>query len=74
MSDLKNGAMTIQRAQVLDTLRGLALSRLRQPGYTPDDYQAGFADALLCVAVSIGVEAEFMRASNDVFSRINTPI
>lgn len=74
MIELKNGAVTIQRAQVLDTLRGLALSVSRNPAsFETSDYQAGFADALLCVATSIGAEDEFLKASGYILTRINSP-
>ncbi len=65
MSDfIKNGAMTIQRAQVLDCLRSLAFALYRQ---TPkSEYHAGYADALMSVALSIGVEEEFLTASEQV--------
>lgn len=61
---LKNGAMTIQRADVLDGLRALYLTQykfnrlLKEDSYTCG-YREGFEDALLSIAQLIGVADEF---------------
>ena len=61
---LKNGAMTIQRAVILDGLRALYLTQykfnrlLKEDSYTCG-YREGFEDALLSLAQMIGVSNEF---------------
>jgi hypothetical protein len=63
MAELKNGAMTIQRAVVLDGLRALYLTQnrfnriLKEDGYACG-YREGFEDALLSIAQMIGVADE----------------
>jgi hypothetical protein len=61
---LKNGAMTIQRAVILDGLRALYLTQyrfnrlLKEDSYTCG-YREGFEDALISIAQMIGVADEF---------------
>lgn len=64
MTELKNGAMTVQRAVVLDGLKALYLTQhkfdrfLKEDGYACG-YREGFEDALLSMAQMIGVSGEF---------------
>ncbi len=64
MAELKNGAMTIQRADVLDGLQALYLAQyrfnrlLKEDSYTCG-YKEGFEDALQTIAQMIGLADEF---------------
>lgn len=63
---LKNGAMTIQRAAVLDGLRSLYLAQCKfSPLLKEDSYACGcrdgFETALEAVALLVGVEQEFRQ-------------
>ena len=67
MADLQNGAMTIQRAVVLDGLRGLLLAQQRVERLLPDDdyargYRKGFDTALMAVACLVGVSNEIKES------------
>jgi hypothetical protein len=60
---LKNGAMTIQRAALLDGLRALYLAQSKFNRFLREDsyacgYREGFEDALLSMAQLIGVSEE----------------
>lgn len=64
VEQLKNGAMTIQRATILDGLRALYLAQAKFNRLLKEDsyacgYREGFEDALLSVAQMIGVSEEF---------------
>ena len=61
---IKNGAMTIQRVDILDGLQALYLTQARFSRLLIEDsytcgYREGFADALVSVAQMIGMSAEF---------------
>ena len=61
---LKNGAMTIQRAVLLDGLRALYLTQYKFDRFLKEDgyacgYREGFEDALHSIAHMVGVSAEF---------------
>ena len=61
---LKNRAVLIQRAIVLDGLRALYLTQHKFNRSSKEDdystgYKEGFQDALFCVAQLIGASAEF---------------
>ena len=61
---LKNGAMTIQRAVLLDGLRALYLTQYKFDRFLKEDgyacgYREGFEDALLSLAHMVGVSHEF---------------
>lgn len=69
---LKNGAMTIQRAVILDGLRALYSTQARFNRLLKEDsyasgYREGFEDALFSMAQMMGVADEFeaiQRQSN----------
>ena len=61
---LKNGAMTVQRAVLLDGLKALYLTQYKFDRFLKEDgyacgYREGFEDALLSIAHMVGVSGEF---------------
>lgn len=68
---LKNGAMTIQRAVILDGLRALYLTQAKFNRLLKEDsyacgYQEGFEDALLSIAQLVGIADEFETISQQL--------